>query len=117
MIKVQKIKPYAVHKSYSDFGSGQFSSNVNSAKNYFHTKYNSWSLRNDRDYLYLYHIEKVNTKKENTKKKQLSMHGLMVVRRKVVTQGHTVLRVFRFKKDNVKSHKQHSRHFEVELKF
>lgn len=118
-IKVQKIKPFSV---VSSLGLGRSIDNsILSARRYFdsHYGFSSWrnARRDGKSYVYLYRIEKINTKKANTKKKQTSSKGNKVVKRSVVVKGETKLFIYRFESANVVSYKQHNRHFDVVVKF
>lgn len=114
MIKVNKIKPYASHKS--DSMSVPFRANVNSARNYFHLHYSGFKRYRD-GYSYFYQIEKYNLKKKNTKKTQISALGHKVPKRTVVQNKKVVLTVYRFKTESIVKSKQNARSFYVELKF
>lgn len=126
MIKIQTIKPFATYSSKKSAGFSDFSNSVNDARIKVESKIKMFGLNdmNDRrqngskgEYVYLYEIIKVNRKKKNTKKKQTSPQGNKVNKREVVTEGSVIVKLFRFKKENVVSSKQHTRHFEVSLKF
>lgn len=117
-ITIEKIKPWTVFSSKGEFS--RFSSNINSARVYFHRHYNTFSYNRGRtqdDFVYYYRIEKYNLKKQNTKKKQKSSQGNKVVKREVVQEREVKLFVYRFPRKNVVRGIQHLRHFLVELKF
>ena len=123
MIKIQTISPYVTQSSKKLVGFSDFPNSVNAARIKIESKIRM-SERNDRnrngskdDYVYLYEIIKLNVKKKNTKKKQTSPQGNKVNKREIVTEGSVTVKLFRFKRENVVSSKQHNRHFEVTLKF
>ena len=118
MIKVQQVKPYAVVSSDTNkyLGSAYFSNSVNDARQYFFKKYQYASVlqrfpyNQDDSYVYFYQIEKFNVKKTIVTIKDET-------KRVTVGIGKTVLKVYRIRKENIASSKQHNRHFEVTLKF
>lgn len=115
-IIVDKIKPFAVHTSTNV--TSRFSANVDSARNYFHRQYDSFTrYSNDKDHVFFYRIEKINTKKKNTKKKQTSALGNKVVKREVVRKKEVKLYVYKFARKNIVKSEQFLNHFSVNLKF
>lgn len=122
MIKVQTISPYGTYSSKKLVGFSDFPNNVNDARQKIRTKIADLAFKDIRkdcndQYFYLYEIIKLNVKKTNTKKKQTSPQGNKVNKREIVTEGSVTVKLFRFKRENVVSSKQHNRHFEVSLKF
>ena len=123
MIKIQTARPYGTYSSKKSIGFADFPNSVNAARIKIESKIRMSEL-NDRnssgskvDYVYLYEIIKLNVKKKNTKKNQTSPQGNKVNKREIVTEGSVTVKLFRFKRENVVSSKQHNRHFEVTLKF
>ena len=125
MIKIQTAKPFVTYSSKKYGGFADFKNSVNDARLKVESKIRMSEMSdfNDSrrtgkssDYVYLYEIIKVNVKKKNTKKKQTSPQGNKVVKREVVNEGSVTVKLFRFKRENVVSSKQHKRHFEVVLK-
>lgn len=112
MIKVQTVKPFSTVSS----NSGSFSNDVNAARYYFFKTYQysnvlqRFPVNQNDDYLYFYQIQKFNVKKAIVTIKDET-------KRVTVSVGGTVLKVYRFRKENIVSSKQHNRHFEVTLKF
>lgn len=122
MIKVQTISPYGTYSSKKLVGFSDFPNNVNDARQKIRTKIADLAFKDVRkdyndQYVYMYEIIKLNVKKTNTKKKQTSPQGNKVNKREIVTEGSVTVKLFRFKRENVVSSKQHNRHFEVSLKF
>lgn len=122
MIKVQTISPYGTYSSKKLVGFSDFPNNVNAARQKIRTKIADLAFKDVRkdyndQYVYMYEIIKLNVKKTNTKKKQTSPQGNKVNKREIVTEGSVTVKLFRFKRENVVSSKQHNRHFEVSLKF
>lgn len=122
MIKVQTARPYVTYSSKKLVGFSDFPNSVNAARQQIRTKIldlNFTDIRKDCDnqYVYFYEINKVNTKKKNTEKKQTSPQGNKVNKREIVQEGSVTVKLFRFRRENVASSKQHARHFEVVLKF
>lgn len=110
MIKVQAIEPIVSIASNGNFK--HFSNSVNAAREHFGRKYKilEHGSKDCDEYRYFYQIQKFNVKKAIVTIKDET-------KRIIVTEGNTVLTVFRFKKANIASAKQHSRHFVVTLKF
>ena len=123
MIKVQTTRHYGTYSSKKSIGFADFPNSVNAARIKIKSKIRMSGLidrnRNGSkvDYVYLYEIIKLNVKKKNTKKNQTSPQGNKVNKREIVTEGSVTVKLFRFKRENVVSSKQHNRHFEVTLKF
>ena len=123
MIKVQTTRHYGTYSSKKSIGFADFPNSVNAARIKIKSEIRMSGLidrnRNSSkvDYVYLYEIIKLNVKKKNTKKNQTSPQGNKVNKREIVTEGSVTVKLFRFKRENVVSSKQHNRHFEVTLKF
>jgi hypothetical protein len=122
MIKIQTSLPYDTYSSKKHVGFASFPNNVTAARQKIRTKILDLNFKDVRkdcndQYVYLYEIIKLNVKKKNTKKNQTSPQGNKVNKREIVNEGSVTVKLFRFRRENVASSKQHNRHFEVTLKF